>query len=182
MWTNSKLSGCLNGLTFFFHFCLTGVPAVKNLPSSHYILRDVCTLVRETQLRQLWSDHLWWGTSTQEHQHQNIIGMSHSGGMIIDYNQHLLGCFFCNDLSIMKLVINNNLKKWHLETKTKTKWPASSFLLWNLAPKTLQNKVRVFKTLEKLNGPKNHRLVFRYHPKCCTLELYVGADWKCHHL
>ena len=33
-----------------------------------------------------------------------------SVGTIIDYNRRLLGCLFHNDLSIMKLVIDNNRK------------------------------------------------------------------------
>ena len=38
-------------------------------------------------------------------------GVGSSGKIIIDYYRRLLGCLFYNDLSIMKLVINNNQKR-----------------------------------------------------------------------
>ena len=44
-----------------------------------------------------------------------------SVGTIIDYNRRLLGCLFYNDLSIMKLVIDNNRKIRHLAAKHETK-------------------------------------------------------------
>ena len=52
-------------------------------------------------------------------------GLSISVGTIIDYNRRLLGCVFHNDLSIMKLVIDNNCKIRHLAAKHETKKPAS---------------------------------------------------------
>ena len=45
----------------------------------------------------------------------------YSVGTIIDYNRRLLGCLFHNDLSIMKLVIDNNRKIRHLASKHETK-------------------------------------------------------------
>ena len=47
--------------------------------------------------------------------------LSTSVGTIIDYNRRLLGCLFHNDLSIMKLVIDNNRKIRHLAAKHETK-------------------------------------------------------------
>ena len=51
----------------------------------------------------------------------DIVIQLTSVGTIIDYNRRLLGCLFHNDLSIMKLVIDNNRKIRHLAAKHETK-------------------------------------------------------------
>ena len=47
--------------------------------------------------------------------------VSISVGTIMDYNRCLLGCVVHNDLSIMKLVIDNNREIQHLVVKHETK-------------------------------------------------------------
>ena len=102
-----------------------------------------------------------------------------SVGTIIDYNRRLLGCLFHNDLSIMKLVIDNNRKIRHLAAKHETKKrQVVSFLAMKLK---LQNTWKGSKSVpkcKKIIGLTNHILVFRYQSKLCMLGMQAGADRK----
>ena len=89
-----------------------------------------------------------------------------SVGTIIDYNRRLLGCLFHNDLSIMKLVIDNNRKIRHLAAKHETKKrQVVSFLAMK---HKLQNTLKGSKSVpkcKKIISLTNHILVFRYQSK-----------------
>ena len=75
-----------------------------------------------------------------------------SVGTIIDYNRRLLGCVFHNDLSIMKLVIDNNRKIRHLAAKHETKRLASCQLsrYETINSKTHEKEVKVLQNVEKV--------------------------------
>ena len=91
----------------------------------------------------------------------------------------LLGCVFHNDLSIVKLVIDNNRKIRHLAPKHATKRPASCQL--SRYETKLQNTLKGSKSVSKCRkiiGLTNHVLVFRYQSKLCKLGMQAGADRK----
>ena len=102
-----------------------------------------------------------------------------SVGTIIDYNLRLLGCLFHNDLSIMKLVIDNNRKIRHLAAKHETKkWQVVSFLAMKLKLQNTRKGSKSVPKCKKIIGPTNHILVFRYQSKLCMLGMQAGADRK----
>ena len=73
-----------------------------------------------------------------------------SVGTIIDYNRRLHGCLFHNDLSIMKLVIDNNWKKRHLAAKHETKKRQVVSFLAMKSSKTREKVVKVFQNVKRL--------------------------------
>ena len=97
---------------------------------------------------------------------------------IMDYNRCLLGCVVRNDLSIMKLVIDNNREIQNLVVKHETKKrQVVSFRAMKLK---LQNTWKGGKSVpkcRKIIGLTNHVLVFRYQTKLCMFN--VGdASWS----